>query len=602
MIRKTRETFCTAIGPTLLIGLVSLLPLFQAEAKPFRWSAESQTAAIEAATSTAEAATGRFAQANMLLELAQVLKEVGRADRVPGVLEKVRPLLTRVEFGEPYAVYGRGLVRQLVEAGEDEAAEHFVLQQDDKYQHDFRHDLGMARVDHDDLAGAERAASHVSKENQKATIWAAIAQKLCAADQQDKRRMGQSLARRLEGVSKAFTAERGKQYFGPALPSVKAIARCSGPAAAIAFANDNLPDVEIRHTLDGLASYFARSGQMELARELDPPLQPDNFDDLLREASRLIERRELAAARDLTLRAANMIDKSVSEDSSRSWEKERRRQALFSFLVKQHSYQDALALLPSPPHGGQRQYYIELIREASAQGLIREVPPQKDEATIAKVLPAAMACVEKGKEGDAQYLDYLASITMFLLEAEMLDLARIPYDVLKATMPDRRFASNGSVARAKVMMGDGVETCREYDEAGALTVDQPAWSALTLAIMMGDGDKTAPTHEELMSRLAVARKALPALAPGPRAIFLRCSIDALAQSGQTEAALMLLKELEVEPRDVLRSPRNIALQAIADAYHKSGDADAELAIAVKIDEPRSRWLILLRLLRLPVSQ
>jgi hypothetical protein len=69
----------------------------------------------------------------------------------------------------------------------------------------------------------------------------------------------------------------------------------------------------------------------------------------------------------------------------------------------------------------------------------------------------------------------------------------------------------------------------------------------------------------------------------------QCSIVALADSGETEAALKLVQELEGEPRDFLQAPRDKSLIAIAKAYQKSSDATAELAVAARIESLSDRW-------------
>ncbi len=594
--------FLGALGTCLPICL-------SAQAKPLRWTLEDQKQSVDLAIATAEAggaaeaaaeAKGailapvlmdeRLTEASLLLELALALRKTKSDNWGPLVISKMHLALARTP---PHLLLldSTLLLAGLAELHEKETAVTLIESQPNAIQPELWTDLGLALAKNHDVKSAEQAASHLDDGIDKVRLLDEVAKGYCADGhvQTDALERGQLVTKNIEDITKASLNDPGKRDSGDfAYFASEAIAQCGGPDAAIAFLKAFVPEQQVRNRLDGLAHTFARSGNMDIARALDPPLLQDSPEDLLREMTRSRERGELDAARALALRAWHMVDggSSVKLATTPGYVRDK----AFSALASLHAYDDALALLTSYQCPDRSDYNSELIKAAAAE---------KDRATIAKVLPDAMACDESAFKNGTGYADHLAELATTLADAGLIDLAQIPYSALLAIKP-RPYLTRGTVAGVMSAMGDGAATCEKSDETAPLTTGVDPMAALVAAIMMGDGDKTASAMDKFASRMKEAKDHLPALVAGPRAKFLECSSVALAEAGEPEAALKLVDQLE-EPKDVLEDVRNESLNAIAKAFGKMGDMKAELAIAKRMDNPLQRWKIVLGLATLPIT-
>jgi hypothetical protein len=556
---------CLALGATS----ADLVMTAHSEEGSPRWSAANRDQAIDAAVTTAEMYPDAVTQAQKLLELAIDLKGAD-GHRLSEIKKRIHLLLPQVTGAPP--LESIVIVRKLVELGDDEGAERFVLAQRSEFASSFWKELARARASVGNYTGAESAASQVDEPIERLGALRTLAKALCNEQQHPNKHKawGKSVVQSMEGLARPLLADPTHHIKGPILVvTAAAIASCAGRDAVVIFLKNSVPDTEVRRILEQVSP--------------DVEATPINAEEALLQAHRLLLRHEVDAARIALRRAVEMR-------SDHSWHaSDLRNHIVFSLLIKSHLYDDAMILLPPAKACWLRaQYYRELIRAAAADKVLRIV-----DAVLRDAVDCKLRHLQKRRHNETR--SYLATLVVALARAGLIERARIPYAALSNVEPEPAGVPDPTVIEARIAMGDGAQACKEYDEAGEMT-HAPEWSRPFVAtIMQGDAYKSSPSGEVLLERMKRAKAALPAALPGPRASFLQCSVDTLVEAGNTDAALEIANELDVEPREALERPRNAAFAAIARAFHEAGDPAGELSVALKMDAPRNRWPVLLRL-------
>ncbi len=577
----------------VLLGALGV-PSVRAEDTPSKWSAAARDQAIDAAIATAVASPKVVTQANTLLELAIALKGAD-GHRVPEIIAKVHSRLTKL--GHDYFSSNKvdeyyssiKLVRQLVDVGDDDTAESFVASQPSKSASSFWKELALARVAQRNFSGAESAANHIDEPTEQWQALGNLAVALCTEKEGAgiHHARGLSIARRLESAARAPPVESKKQIENRALwPTANAIASCQGRDAVAALLKDFGTDTAVRQSLENLSHEFGASGQFDLARSLDPMIAPSNAEEAIRQARRLLLRNELDAARIALRRAAEL-------NRGPQWRRDVGNDVVFRALLKLRLYDDAMILLPPAK--------ACWLRAQDSRQLIIAAAADKDLRIVDALLQDAVECKLKHtqKRQHNETRSYLATLVTHLARAGLLERARIPYAAMSSIEPEPMGVPKPAIIEAEIAMGEGVRACRAYEETGALAQPPGALSVFLLAIMQGDADKSPPSYDVIRERV---RRVEASAVAGLRASFLKCSIDVHLNAGKIDAALKVAKDLDAEPRDALKTPRNAALAAIASAFQKTGDPVGELAVASKMDEPKKSWPILMRLSTLPVSE
>jgi tetratricopeptide (TPR) repeat protein len=381
--------------------------------------------------------------------------------------------------------------------------------------------------------------------------------------------------------------------------AAEAITVCNGAEAAKAFVAEIAPSDLVVQVLSKLADKLTNTQQIDLARAIAPPPDPTNAGDLLDSANRLKKQGDRLAAIRLALAASQLavgVQRGPAEPLYKWLDHTVLLGRIFGTLAELGAYDDAIATVQPIEIQNRQQYYDNIVRV--------EVQ-HKDSAAIARTLPLAIATIRLPTPA-GRSANLLYELTRTLAAGGYSDEAKVAYESLlellgthPATPQDR--VQPWQLAALKADLGDLAGAMSDADNAGPMVTKPSFMQAVMLTAMQFGGARTKPSEAEVQAALQRSIQALPPFVAGPKASALSMIAVEMAAQGKFDAALQVASKLDVEPREVLQSTRNVALAAIAKAQEKAGDLRGSFSTVLQIAQPLSRWDTLLKLAAQPVK-
>jgi tetratricopeptide (TPR) repeat protein len=450
---------------------------------------------------------------------------------------------------------------------------------------------------------ALRLAEDLPDGLQKLRVYAKAAHMLCgsATKRPNEQLLMQNIADKATHAARQALSAVVNAYerFGLAQTAAETIAICIGPAPAKALVGEVVPFGTVK-VLSRLADQFLKTKDVEVARALAPSPDPTNAESLLDDAKQLMLAGDRAAAARNAI-AASQVALAVQRDPAVPPYKWADHNLLlgriFGVLTDLGLYDEAMATVQPIDAVNRQQYYVAVV-EAEVR--------HKDVTSISHTLPASIGAIKQSIPGGRGTM-LLYQLTNTLAAAGYTDEAKSVYDSLlelssnPSTKPlDRLQPSQLAVLKAD--FGDMVGALSIADAAGPMVAKPSDFQIAILATMQFDGATKKPTEAEVLAATQRAREALPSLVAGPKANALVAIVAEMAAQGNIEDARRAETGLDVEPRDVLRSVRDMALVQIAKAQEKAGDLRGSFSTALKITEPPLRLEQLLKLAARPPTQ
>ena len=394
---------------------------------------------------------------------------------------------------------------------------------------------------------------------QKVRALSEQAEHLCGSHSPKDRRAGSRAARKAADAARSAFATRPadrKPSDGWELlaPAAEAVAECQGASAAKDFVNAAVDHNVARIMLTRLADKLAASGQAVLAEALAPAPDPNDAEDLVDAARRLIRDGRPRRARIYALQANDILHATAAKPGQPNLVQDAALdRQLTEVMADVGEYQDAIYLVGLQAPGDQ---------EEDLRALIFHLIDAHDRKGVDQVMPIVITLFAYGPASALEGAGDMAEVV-------------------------RRLALAGFRAEA-------LQANQALDERRGLL---PVWQKLRLRADLGDVDGALAAADRLgpltqpASPLAGARVETSS----SRADALAAIATDLAETGRIADALKAEAPLDASPPAAVADSRDFALATIAEAQARAGQSsDAQQTLA-RIYQPAVRAATLAKL-------